>query len=82
MYWVNMWKWKCESESVKVKVQKLKCKIMKVWKFENNQVSCKCNAAMYWVNMPGMDEGNNPVPGIFYVLHFDHMEIFNEYSKV
>ena len=30
----------------------------------NNQVSCKCNAAMYWVNMPGMDEGNNPVPGI------------------
>jgi len=28
-----------------------------------SQVSCKCNAAMYWVNMPGMDEGNNPVPG-------------------
>merc|ERR1712107_551862 len=28
-----------------------------------HQVGCKCNAAMYWVNMPGMDGGNNPVPG-------------------
>ena len=38
------------------------------------QVGCKCNAAMYWVNMPGMDEGNNPVPGFFHNQYFGDTE--------
>jgi len=41
-----------------------------VWSYDIDvsQVSCKCNAAMYWVNMPGY-EGGNPYPadwGIYY----------------
>ena len=46
----------------------------------NVQVGCKCNAAMYWVNMPGMDEGNNPVPGFFHNQYFGGIEQFGFWS--
>ena len=47
---------------------------MAIYVDANVQVGCKCNAAMYWVNMPGMDEGNNPVPGFFHNQYFGDIE--------
>ena len=34
-----------------------------VWSYDVDvsNVACKCNAAMYWVNMPGYENGN-PYP--------------------
>ena len=41
----------------------LRNKTYQVWSYDVDvsNVACKCNAAMYWVNMPGYENGN-PYP--------------------